>query len=69
MTDGEGYSRKENRTTGKLGTKGDCVIPVNLEENVKWLHQFLFNDYEYTPSDMVQECSRQIEADTGKTVN
>ena len=39
------------------------------EENVKWLHQFLFNDYEYTPSDMVQECSRQIEADTGKTVN
>lgn len=64
-----GFPREENRTTGKLGTKGDCVIPVNLEENVKWLHQFLFNDYEYTPSAMVQECSRQIESDTGKTLN
>lgn len=69
ITETAGFPREENRTTGKLGTKGDCVIPVNLEENVKWLHQFLFNDYEYTPSDMVQECSRQIEADTGKTVN
>ena len=69
ITETAGFPRDENRTTGKLGTKGDCVIPVNLEENVKWLHQFLFNDYEYTPSDMVQECSRQIEADTGKTVN
>lgn len=69
ITETAGFPREKNRTTGKLGTKGDCVIPVNLEENVKWLHQFLFNDYEYTPSDMVQECSRQIEADTGKTVN
>ncbi|MCM1174452.1 MAG: LCP family protein [Blautia sp.] len=69
ITETAGFPRDENRTTGKLGTKGDCVIPVNLEENVKWLHQFLFNDYEYTPSDMVRECSRQIESDTGKTVN
>ncbi len=69
ITETAGFPREENRTTGRLGEKGDCVIPVNLEENVKWLHQFLFNDYEYTPSDMVQECSRQIEADTGKTVN
>ena len=46
--------------TGKLGTKGDCVIPVNLEENVKWLHQFLFNDYEYTPSDMVHFLEKDV---------
>lgn len=69
ITETAGFPYDDYRTTGKLGTKGDCVIPVNLETNVKWLHQFLFNDYEYTPSDMVQECSRKIEADTGKTVN
>lgn len=69
ITETAGFPREENRTTGKLGAKGDCVIPVNLEENVKWLHQFLFNDYEYTPSAMVQECSKKIEADTGKTLN
>ena len=69
ITETAGFPREENRTTGRLGEKGDCVIPVNLEENVKWLHQFLFNDYEYTPSAMVQECSKKIEADTGKTLN
>ena len=69
ITETAGFPREENRTTGRLGQKGDCVIPVNLEENVKWLHQFLFNDYEYTPSAMVKECSKKIEADTGKTLN
>lgn len=69
ITQTAGFPYDDYRTTGKLGTKGDCVIPVNLETNVKWLHQFLFDDYEYTPSEMVKECSRKIEADTGKTVD
>ncbi len=59
-----GFPQEEYRATGTIGSKGSCVVPVNLEENVKWLHQFLFDDYNYTPSSTVQECSRQIEADT-----
>ncbi len=64
-----GFPQEEYRATGTIGSKGSCVIPVNLEENVKWLHQFLFNDYNYTPSATVQECSRQIEADTSSYIN
>lgn len=63
ITETAGFPREENRTTGTMGSKGSCVIPMDLSENVKWLHQFLFNDDNYTPSAMVEECSRQIEAD------
>lgn len=63
-----GFPQEEYRATATIGAKGSCVIPVNLEENVKWLHQFLFNDYNYTPSASVQECSRQIEADTSSYI-
>ena len=63
-----GFPQEEYRATGTIGAKGSCVIPVNLEENVKWLHQFLFDEYDYTPSATVQECSRQIEADTSSYI-
>lgn len=59
-----GFPNEEHRATGTVGTKGSCVIPVDLEENVKWLHQFLFDDYEYEPSSTVKECSAKIAADT-----
>ena len=64
-----GFPQEENRAVATIGSKGSCVIPVNLEDNVKWLHQFLFDDYNYTPSATVQECSRQIEADTSSYIN
>ncbi len=41
--------------------KVSYVFPVHLEENVVRLHQLLFDDKEYTPSDMVQEYSDYIE--------
>lgn len=63
-----GFPQEEYRATGTIGSKGSCVIPTNLEENVKWLHEFLFNDDSYTPSAMVQECSRQIQADTSSYI-
>ena len=68
IVDTSGFPQEEYRATGTIGSKGSCVIPVNLEENVKWLHQFLFDDYNYTPSATVQECSRQIEADTSSYI-
>lgn len=44
---------------------GDCVIPVNLANNVLELHQWLFGSDGYTPSAKVQEISDKIINETG----
>ncbi len=44
---------------------GDCVIPVNLANNVTQLHARLFGTEGYTPSAAVQEISNKIIEDTG----
>ena len=55
-----------NKTTANLGKSyGDCVIPVSLEDNVKILHQFLFEENDYYPSPTVIKISDKISADTG----
>lgn len=55
-----------NKTAANLGKGyGDCVIPVSLEENVKLLHQFLFDETDYYPSPTVIRISDKIAADTG----
>ena len=64
ISDKAGFPQETNRATGTIGSKGSCVIPVSLEDNVKWLHQFLFNDYDYEPSSTVKECSAKIYSDT-----
>ncbi len=68
ISDTAGFPAEEHRATGTIGSKGSCVIPTNLEENVIWLHDFLFEAEDYTPSAMVKECSAQIEADTANYV-
>lgn len=64
ISDTAGFPQESNRATGTIGSKGSCVIPVNLEDNVKWLHQFLFEDYDYEPSATVKECSERIYNET-----
>ena len=64
ISDTAGFPQESYRATGRIGSKGDCVIPVSLEDNVKWLHQFLFNDYDYEPSAAVKEYSEKIYSDT-----
>ena len=59
-----GFPKKELRTTGNLGSKKSCVIPLDLEANVVWLHQFLFDDEGYSVTENVKEYSRQIAEDT-----
>ncbi len=54
-----------DRTPGTVSGKGSCVIPVNLAENVRQLHEYLFGNYSYTPSDEVQAISDKIAQDTG----
>ena len=64
ISDTAGFPQESNRATGTIGSKGSCVIPVNLEDNVKWLHQFLFDDNNYEPSETVRQCSEKIYSDT-----
>lgn len=51
-------------TTANL-TAGDCVVPINLENNVIQLHQWMFGSDGYTPSETVTEVSNTIMNDTG----
>jgi LCP family protein required for cell wall assembly len=64
ITETAGFPEESMRTTGTIGSKGSCVIPTNLEENVKWLHEFLFDAEDYTPSETVKTCSEKIYEDT-----
>lgn len=50
-----------------MGSKGDCVIPINLEKNVKDLHTWLFGAEEYEVSSMVKAISDTIKEDSGLT--
>lgn len=68
ISDTAGFPTEEHRATGTIGSKGSCVIPTDLEQNVTWLHEFLFEAEDYTPSAMVKECSAQIEADTANYI-
>ncbi len=69
ITEHDGFPTESLRATGTIGSKGSCVIPVSLEENVTWLHKFLFEDESYTPSEAVKGYSAKVEADTGKYLN
>ncbi len=64
IVDEGGFPHEDMRTVGTIGTKGSCVIPVNLEENVQWLHEFLFEDEAYTVSSDVHDYSQRIEEET-----
>ena len=62
LTDQTGFPF--NLTAANLQA-GDCVVAVDLADNVRQLHQWLFDDGNYEPSDSVQEISWQIINDTG----
>ncbi len=64
IVDEGGFPHEDMRTVGTIGTKGSCVIPVNLEKNVQWLHEFLFDDKEYAVSSDVKDYSQRIEEET-----
>ena len=63
IVDQAGFPNEQYRTTGNIGSKGSCVIPVDLTENVEWLHGFLFGE-DYTASSDVQKYSEKIKSDT-----
>lgn len=48
------------KTTDTIGGMGSVVIPVNLDNNVQELHEFLYDDQDYTPSEQVLYTSNEI---------
>ena len=51
----------------KLGKKGYIIAPCTLESNVTKLHQLLYNQTDYDPSEVVDEISKYIVNETGAT--
>lgn len=60
----DGVPFATNRGSGTIGSKGSCVVPLDLAENVKLLHELLFDEVDYQPSSQVLECSEKIKSDT-----
>ncbi len=69
IVDQAGFPADNMRTTGTIGSKGSCVVPLSLADNVQWLHEFLFKDEAYTPSDAVLEYSEKVRSDTSGYLN
>ena len=63
-----GFPFESNRTTGNIGSKGSCVVPYSLEENVELLHAYLFESETYTVSDSVSGYSDKVASDTSAYV-
>ena len=64
IVDQGGFREESMRTVANVGAKGSSVIPLDLESNVVWLHQFLFDDQSYEVTDSVREYSEKIKSDT-----
>lgn len=60
----DGVPFASNRGSGTIGSKGSCVVPLDLKDNVILLHEFLFDEVDYEPSTQVLECSEKIKSDT-----
>ncbi|SER76112.1 transcriptional attenuator, LytR family [Butyrivibrio fibrisolvens] len=69
IVDTTGIPTSDMRTGATVGRKGSCVIPVTLEANVIWLHEYLFGEENYSPSSKVLEYSEKIQSDSGYTLD
>ncbi len=64
-----GFPQEDMRTVDNIGSSGSCIVPLSLESNTVWLHQFLFENEEYTPSETVKEYSKTVESKTAPYLN
>lgn len=69
IVDEGGFPDESMRTVANIGAKGSSVVPLDLESNVVWLHQFLFEDANYTVTNSVREYSKKIASDTDKYIS
>ena len=63
---GENAGFPFDKTTDTISGLGSIVIPVTLEDNVKQLHEFLFEEAEYGPSSKVSKISGAIVSRIGQ---
>ncbi len=68
IVESQGFPSMDMLTTGTIGTKGSCVVPLDLSKNVTWLHGILFDDPEYVPSSLVDTYSARIASDTSQYI-
>lgn len=54
--------------TGRVGSKGSCVVPTTLEDNVVQLHKILFNE-DWQVTDTAKKCSDKVYNDTSQYLN
>ena len=64
VVESDGLPFESERTNATIGSKGDCIIPFSLEENVIMLHELLYGDTDYTPSKEVIAISEEIAQQT-----
>ncbi len=64
VTVSDGFPFEGMRNGGTIGQKGSCVVPTDLTKNVRHLHELLFDDEAYEPSDSVKKYSQIIKSDT-----
>lgn len=64
VTVSDGFPFEGMRNGGTIGQKGSCVVPTDLSKNVRHLHELLFEDDAYEPSDSVKKYSQKIKSDT-----
>ena len=61
-----GFPQEEYRVGKNMGAKGSCIVPTDLETNVKWLHKYLFDEDDYNVSATVKENSKAIKTYSSK---
>lgn len=62
----DGFPQENLRATPNMGAKGSVVAPVDLQANVVWLHEYLFDDVGYQVSDTVSEINAKIRSDVSR---
>ncbi len=64
IVDEGGFPEQSMWLNANMGAKGACIIPNSLEDNVIWLHQFLFDDETYAVTETVKKHNDKIVSDT-----
>lgn len=65
----DGFPQEDMRVAETIGAKGSSVIPMDLESNVVWLHEYFFDDMDYTVTDSVKKYSQKIKEETSPYLN
>lgn len=66
VTVSDGFPFDGMRNGGTIGSKGSCVVPIDLTKNVRKLHELLFGIENYEPSDDIKRYSEKIKQDTAE---